>query len=161
MKRLCKIIGVGLVALGLMPATIYGQTISRQSRPDRMMRGNPSIFSPWILRGLDPTAEQQAKLQEIRVAHQATLRDLFNQIRTVRGEFSDKLSAPGEVTTEDFTDQLEQLAKLRHQLLQEGLTVALKVRAVLTPEQRAKAEQMRQRLKQLHEEMRSLYGERK
>jgi hypothetical protein len=38
------------------------------------------------------------------------------------------------------------------------LTVALKVRAVLTPDQRAKAEQIRQRLKQLHEEMRSLYG---
>ena len=158
MKRICKIIGLGLMALSLMPGAVLGQTTLRHSTPVRVMRGSPGIFSPWILRGLDLTAEQQAQLQEIRAAHQATLRDLFNQIRTVRGEIADKLSAAGEATAEDFTDQTERLAKLQQQLLREGLTVALKVRAVLTPDQRAKAEQIRQRLKQLHEEMRSLYG---
>jgi len=161
MKRVSQIIALGLMALSLMPGAVLGQTTLRRGTPVRALGGSPGIFSPWILRGLDLTAEQRAQLQEIRAAHQATLRDLFNQIRTVRVEIADKLSASGEATAEDFTDQIERLAKLRHQLLREGLTVALKVRAVLTPEQRTKAEQIRQRLKQLREEMRSLYGEKK
>jgi len=60
MKRICKIIGAGLMALSLMPGAVLGQTTLRHSTPVRVMRGSPGIFSPWILRGLDLTAEQQA-----------------------------------------------------------------------------------------------------
>ena len=52
--------------------------------------------------------------------------------------------------------QLQRIASLREQLVHESAKVALEVRAILTPEQLARAAQVRDRMRQLHNEMRQL-----
>jgi Spy/CpxP family protein refolding chaperone len=54
---------------------------------------------------------------------------------------------------------VQRLTQLREQLMQEGVKVALQVRAVLTPEQLAKASELKSRMKSLHTEMRNLFKE--
>ena len=51
------------------------------------------------------------------------------------------------------------LHKLRERLADEGLKVALEVRAVLTPEQLTKAADIRRQMEALHAQMRSLLGD--
>jgi Spy/CpxP family protein refolding chaperone len=51
---------------------------------------------------------------------------------------------------------MQRMAQLREQLAQEGLKVALEVRAVLTPEQLIKAGEIKDRMRALHSEMRGL-----
>ena len=60
---------------------------------------------------------------------------------------------------EDLTGQVQRAAQLREQLMQEGLKVALEVRALLTPDQLAKAAQLKDRVRALRAEMRSLFAE--
>jgi hypothetical protein len=74
---------------------------------------------------------------------------------------ADKLFAPGDVRAEDLTSQIQRVAQLREQLMQEGLKVALEVRAVLTPQQLAKATELKERMRALHTEMRELLQEKK
>jgi Spy/CpxP family protein refolding chaperone len=89
-------------------------------------------------------------------AHRATFRRLFADMQAAHKELADKLFAPGTVGIEDFTVLRQRLAEQREQLMQEGLQVALEVREVLTPEQLAKAADIKDRMRALHTEMRGL-----
>src|SRR3990172_4509968 len=68
------------------------------------------------------------------------------------------LVVKGVGLTEAQQALVQQIGQLRVQLTQEALQVALEIRAVLTPEQLARAEQIRHKLKDLRSEMRSLLG---
>jgi Spy/CpxP family protein refolding chaperone len=52
---------------------------------------------------------------------------------------------------------MQQMAQLRQQLMQAGLKVALEMRGVLTPQQLAKAAEIKDRMRVLHTEMRELF----
>jgi Spy/CpxP family protein refolding chaperone len=78
-------------------------------------------------------------------------------LQVAHKDVADKLFAPGEVQTEDLTTQVQRVAQLREQLMQEGLKVALEVRGILTPEQLAKAADLKERMRALHAEMRGLF----
>jgi Spy/CpxP family protein refolding chaperone len=58
-----------------------------------------------------------------------------------------------------LTPQIEQITRLRQQLLQEGLKIALEVHGVLTPEQRTKAAQLKERVRALRGDLRNLLTE--
>jgi Spy/CpxP family protein refolding chaperone len=80
-------------------------------------------------------------------------------LKKAHESLTEKFFASGEVRAEDLTLQMQRVAQLREQLMQEGLKVALEVRGVLTPEQLAKAGEIKDRMKSLHSEMRSLFKE--
>jgi hypothetical protein len=62
------------------------------------------------------------------------------------------------VSPDDLSAIRQQISQLRDQLGQEGLQTALEIRNVLTPDQLAKAAQIRQRMQELQAEMRGLMG---
>jgi Spy/CpxP family protein refolding chaperone len=149
MKAKWKVIGIGLVATSLMSATVYGRPGFR--------RGGHGMIPHRVLKALDLTAEQQDKVNEIKTAHRQRFRELFSQLRTVRREMAGKLFSPGDVTAESMANQVQEVTNLRGQITQEGLTVALKVRALLTSEQLARSAEISERMRELRAEMRSLY----
>jgi len=64
---------------------------------------------------------------------------------------------PGDVQADALAAQMQQMAQLRQQLMQAGLKVALEMRGVLTPQQLAKAAEIKDRMRVLHTEMRELF----
>lgn len=111
----------------------------------------------WLMiRAANLTPEQEAKVRAILSTHRATTRPLVAQLRQTQQELGAKLLAPGPLQPADLQPQLGRIGQLRDQLAQDGAQAALEVRAVLTPEQLARAAQAKERLAQLREEMRQL-----
>lgn len=113
---------------------------------------------PLLVKGVELTEAQQAQVKQIVGAHQVQFRALLAQLRSAHGQLGEKLYAPGPLKADDVAPLVQQIGQLRGQLSQEALQVALEIRAVLTPEQLARAEQIQHKLKDLRSEMRSLLG---
>jgi Spy/CpxP family protein refolding chaperone len=154
---------VGIVVLSVWAATVYGQPRQGMGAmgPSRMMQDGPGMLLPLVLKGIDLTEEQEKQINEIMTAHRATFRTLFGELQAAHRDMADRLFTPGSVQAEDLTPQIQQVAKLREQLMREGLTVALEVRGLLTPAQLAKAAEIKDRMRALHTEMRGLFREKR
>jgi len=113
---------------------------------------------PLLLRGANLTADQKSQVQQIMANHRATFRDLFGQLRAAQDQMANKLFSAGRLQEADLAPQVQQIAQLRNQLADEGLKVVLEIRGVLTPEQLAKASQLKSQMQSLHSQMRSLWG---
>ena len=157
--RTARLAWVGIVALSLWAATAYGQPHHGMGMmgPGRLMGDAPGMMLPLVLKGLDLTAEQQKQVRDNMQEHRATFRTLFSELQVARKDVADKLFAPENVQASDLEPQMQRVSQLREQLMQEGLKVALAVRGVLTPEQLAKAAELKDRLRALHTEMRELF----
>lgn len=154
---------IGIVALSLWTATVYGNPRHGMGMmgPGHMMGEGPGMMLPLVLKGIDLTEAQEKQVRTIMQAHRATLRTLFGELKVAQELMVDKLLTPGEVRAEDLTSQSQRVAQLREQLMQEGLKVALEVRGILTPEQLAKAAEIKERMRSLHTEMRDLFRDKK
>ena len=150
---------VGIVALSLWAATVYGQPRHGLGMmgPGYLMGDAPGTMLPLVLKGVDLTAEQEQHVHDIMKAHRATFRALFRELQGAHKDVADKLFAPGNVQAEELATQMQRVAQLREQLMQEGLKVALEVRGVLTTEQLTKAAEIKDRMRALHTEMRQLF----
>jgi Spy/CpxP family protein refolding chaperone len=150
-----------IVALSLGVATAYAHPRAGMGAmgPGRMMGDAPGMMLPLVLKGVDLTDAQEKQVREIMAAHRTTFRTLFGDLQAAHKDVADKLFAPGDVEAEALTTQMQRVAQLREQLMQEGLKVALEVRRVLTPEQLDKAAELKDRMQALHTEMRGLFKE--
>jgi Spy/CpxP family protein refolding chaperone len=159
--RTPRLAWVGIMALSLWAATAYGQPHHRMRAmgPGHMMENGPGMLLPLVLKNIDLTDEQEKQVHEIMAAHRATFRTLFSELEATHKDLADKLFGPENVRVEDLTIQMQRMAQLRTQLMQEGLQVAIEVRELLTPEQLAKAAEIKDRMRALHTEMRGLFRE--
>jgi Spy/CpxP family protein refolding chaperone len=105
-----------------------------------------------ILRAVGLTDEQKAQIRQIYANHRPQLQALYQQLRAAERQLRDQLYGPNPPTVAD----LDPINRLREQLAAERLQIALEIRNVLTPEQLARAAQIRQRLQQLRQQERSL-----
>lgn len=112
-----------------------------------------------ILQGVKLTPDQQAQVHKILEANHASLHDLFDQLHAAQDALATALLAPGNVTAADVKPLLDHTLQIRQQLAERGLEAMLQVRAVLTPDQLAKAAARRARMKDLEAQMRSLLEE--
>lgn len=144
---------VGLVALLAWAAPARAQEAHfMPPRPG----GDAGMLLPLMLRSAELTPDQQAKVREVIAAHRATTRAIVQQLHQAQAELADKLFAAGAVQEADLAAPLQQIGQLRAQLLQASVRVALEVRTLLTPEQLAKAAQVKDRMRALESEMRQL-----
>lgn len=147
------IVLVGLVALLAWAAPARAQ---ESHFMPRRPGGDAGMLLPLMLRSAELTPEQQAKVREVIAAHRATTRAIVQQLHQAQADLADKLFAPGALQEADLAAQLQQIGQLRAQLLQASARVALEVRTLLTPEQLAKAAQVKDRMRTLESEMRQL-----
>ena len=169
MKKKWSLVTVGLVAVSLCAATVYGQhrfggmgwkgRKGMMGDAPGMMGDGPGMMLPLLLRGADLTPEQKTQVQKIMANNRDEFHTLFNQVRAAQKDLVDQLFASKAVTVDKLAPQVQLVTQLRGQLLQKGLKTALEVRGVLTPEQLTKAAQRRDRLQALHAEMHSLLEE--
>ena len=154
---------IGIIGSLLVVVCLWAPPAHTQFRPGAHERGGMAgdgtgIALPLLLRGANLTSDQKAQVQQIMANHRATFRDLFSQLRATQDQMSDKLFSTGRVQEADLAPQAQQIANLRNQLADEGLRVVLAIRGVLTPEQLAKASQLKSQMESLHSQMRSLWG---
>lgn len=109
-----------------------------------------------ILRAVGLTDPQREQIRQIMANHRPEFQRLGGELRSAREALTTKLYGPGPVSAADIAPLAQQIDQVRAQLTQQRLQVALEIRNILTPEQVAKAAQVRQRMKELHDEMRSL-----
>lgn len=160
MQKKWSIAWVGLIAVSLWSATVYGQPSWGKGHPPGGMRGEGTkMMLPLLLRGADLTDEQKAQVKKIMAAHRPTFQALSKQLRAAHEEMADKLFAAGEVRAENLTPLGQRIAQIREQLMQEGIKVTLEVRGILTSNQLSKAAQTKKRMQELRDEMRGLMGE--
>ena len=135
---------------------IEGAFMGRPPMFDDMPGEGPGVMLPLLLKRADLTADQQAQIHKIMEADHQTLRTLFQQLEAAHAALADKLFAPGPLQASDLTPQVQRIAQLRQQLLEQGLKTTLALRAVLTPEQLAKTALLKDRLQKLRTEMHNL-----
>ena len=121
------------------------------------MDGGPGMLIPLLVHGSDLTADQQQKVQAIMSTNRDAMHTLFGQLRDANNQLADKLLGSTQPQTADLTPLVQQVATLRSQLMQNELNTVLAIRAVLTPDQLAKAATRKAQLKQLRQQMRALF----
>ncbi|MGE0822886.1 MAG: Spy/CpxP family protein refolding chaperone [Candidatus Binatia bacterium] len=159
MKKLWSLAAIGVLAVSLGAATVYGGGRGGWHGQGRGHGGGFAILGPHLLRKLDLSEEQKTRVQQIRDAHRPAFESAFTELRSLHTQIGDRFFAPGAVQSGDFTPQLARAAELRQQMTQEGLAVALEIRAVLSPEQLAKAGELRAQFQELRQQMKELHGQ--
>ena len=139
------IVGVSVVSAGFLLASL----VSARPGHGRSGWGGPGSFPLRVLRHLDLSETQQASIDTIEKKHRESLTSLKNDLRQTRREIMNRLLGEADVETGDFTALQAELSRLHAALLEESLTMALAIRAELTPAQRTEAatrlEEMRAR----------------
>ena len=123
---------------------------------DFMLGDGPGLMLPLMLHHADLTAEQEQRVRELMDADRERLHALFGELESANDALAAKLTAPGPLDAAALQPEVERVARLRRELMDQGLKTAIAVRAVLSPEQLAKAAQVQVRLRKLQSEMREL-----
>jgi Spy/CpxP family protein refolding chaperone len=163
-SAVCRLVSGVLMVAGLAAAPLQAQPMGgapMMGGPSmgHMMHGDsPAMMLHMVLKQANLTPDQQDQVRKIMDADHQTLRTLFTQLAAANTQLADKLFAPGTVQEADLTPQVQQLAQLRQQLMEQGVKTALAIRAVLTPQQLAKVSQTNAQLQKLQAEMHSVLG---
>ena len=111
---------------------------------------------PMLLRNIPLSAEQDVRIRQILGKGRGTTQSLADQLRNAEEKLADQLVSPAPLRAADVQPQLDRISALRHQMLEDAARVSLDIRAVLTHEQLAKAQHVRDRIRLLQAEMRQL-----
>ncbi len=137
---------VALLAVSVAPASAQGWRHHGGGWGDGPLLGVP-------LRTLNLTADQWSQVKSILSSSHSANRSIIQQLRQAQSDLADKLLASPTV---DVSSQLALINGLRSQLLQNSATATAQVLGVLTPDQLAKAAQVRSQLKQLRSQFHQL-----
>ena len=148
------------VVTGLFAATLWSGPVLAQSPLGLDMRGmgpgGPML--PMFMEGIGLNDAQQAQVRQIVANHRTQVQSIVAQLRTAREALAARLYGPDPVSVEVLTPLVQELNQLRGQLTQERLQVTLEIRNILTPDQLARAAQVRQRLNEWRADTQTLPG---
>jgi Spy/CpxP family protein refolding chaperone len=113
---------------------------------------------PLRLLAADLTPAQRAQIRQILIANRADLRATLQELHAAHEALGDRLFAAGALTQQDLASETARVAAAHQKLLDNGTKVMLQVRAVLTPDQLAKAATKKKQLAALHDQIRALMG---
>jgi hypothetical protein len=142
------VLSVGLVVLSATAVFAQG------GRAGGSAWGGPSLSV--LVKAAGLSEAQQAQVKQIVSSHRPQFQALLGQLRAAREGLDAKLYGAEPVAAADLEPALQAISQIRSQLAHESLQVALEVRAILSPEQLARAAQVKQRLGELHQEIRTL-----
>jgi Spy/CpxP family protein refolding chaperone len=112
-----------------------------------------------VLRKVDLTSDQQAKLHQIMGASFTQAQPLMKQLHAIHDQIADKLLSSGAVTASDIAPLQQQENTIHQSLDQQMLSTALQIRGLLTTQQLAKAADLHNQLKATMAQMDSIVGE--
>lgn len=130
--------------------------------PPPMMRGMPGggdapgMVIPLMLHAANLTPEQREKAKALMAANRERLRTLFEQLKTANDALASKLVGSAPVDAAALQPEVARVEQARQQLMEQGLTIVLGLRGILTPEQLAAVTAKRAKLEDLQRQMRDL-----
>ena len=119
-------------------------------------RGGEGLMLPALLRSANLTPDQETRMHDILKARRTAARPIVQSLRQAQQDLADRLLANGTVAMADVQPQLDRINQLRGQLLQNSAQATLDIRAILTPDQVAKAADTKDKLRQLRQQTRQL-----
>ena len=150
------IVLTALAWISLVAAPLQAQPAGGPPMGGMMHGDSPAMMLRMVLKQANLTSQQQDQVRKIMEADHQSLRALFTQLQAANNQVAEKLFAPGPVQAADLVPLVQKVTQLRQQLMEQGVKTALAIRAVLTPQQLAKAAQVQARLGKLQAEMRSI-----
>jgi len=166
-RKLGLILAVAtLLMLPLVPRLVRAQMHGGGNMKACGMMGHGEMMGNGMMGGMSPlpiflraanlTPAQQAQVKKILLDNRAAVHSQSEQMHTAREAIAAKLFSTGPVTASDLSAQTQQIAQAQQQMLQNELSMALQVRAVLTPAQLQKVSQLHTKFESLHQQMRAL-----
>ena len=132
--------------IGLATAGMFA--LSAQAQPP----GPPPMMGPHhgggfgpgrvihvLLRSADLTADQQTQAHQILDANHSAVETIFTNLRQANNDLASLLLGASDVQADALSTQLTKINGLQLQLEQQTANTVLAIRALLTPEQLAKA----------------------
>jgi periplasmic protein CpxP/Spy len=110
------------------------------------------------LRAANLTSAQKDQVKKILDASHAQVKPLFDKLHALHEQTATKLLSPGKLSMADLAPLQKEQAELRGQIDHQMMETALKVRAVLTPEQLKKVSDVNAKLKAIHKQIEALMG---
>ena len=158
-----KIVSLLLLLASIAPAAFAEDRLMiafgpHDAMPGMMLDDPAMMFPPMFLSpkvGLSD--EQRAKVREILARHHPAMHPLFDKLRRANEAFVERLLDPAAKEA-DLEKLLRETVGVREELMRQGLEVALAVRAVMKPEQLAKAVELRNQMRELRKQMHDLMG---
>jgi hypothetical protein len=111
---------------------------------------------PFRLLVAQMSPDQRVQVRQLLRDGRVQMRQIMKALHDAHEELANKSLAPGALTAADLAPTTQKIAALHQQLLDQGVQVMLKIRALATPDQLTKAQATKQKLDALREEMKSL-----
>jgi Spy/CpxP family protein refolding chaperone len=141
MKR--NILLIGLAAAGLTAFTIGTHTAlgmpGMEHRHPPMMGGGPGRLIPLLLHSADLTADQETQVHQLLDADRPAVQQIVSQLRQANDDLANLLLGSQGVQADAVAAQQVVIAGLQQQLAQHETNAVLAIRALLSPDQLAKA----------------------
>jgi len=109
-----------------------------------------------FLRQLDLDEGQRGQIKSILSQQRAAAEPLVKQLRSEKATLSSQFFAPGALQASDLAPEVQKLAALQQQLLDQRIQTAVAIRNVLKPAQLAHAAQLKAEIDALHQQMHNL-----
>ena len=165
-----RVLGLGLLIASLAPVAAWANPdmggggfmhggMHGPFRDPMLVGDDPGLALPALLQGVGLTDDQKKQVQDILKTNRATLFPLFGQLRAANQALADKLISTGPLTKNDLQPLMDQVMKVRGDIMSHGLDVALQVRGLLTQDQLTKAVEVKTKMRDLRNQMRQLLGE--
>ena len=109
-----------------------------------------------LLHRLNLTDAQRTQIQTILSQERESAGTLYQQLHSDKAALSEKFFAPGALQSADLEPQVQQLAAVQQQLLEQRIKTAVAIRNVLSAEQLSQAAQLKSQIQALHEQLHNL-----
>lgn len=105
------------------------------------------------------TSDQQAQVHQIMAANFTQAQPLMRHLHKIHDQIADKLLSTTAVSAADIAPLQQQESQIHQQLDQQMLASALRIRALLTPDQLSRAADLHTKLKALCDQLHALVGD--
>jgi Spy/CpxP family protein refolding chaperone len=153
MRRNVTVIALIFVflAFGFFPSLVFSQA---QEKPGKEVKPAPARPGEKFL---ELTAEQKAKLDELRKMQQEERKEFMENMRAVRQDLDQLLRNP-EADQKEIDAVIDKMAKLRASHLKKSIQHRREVRKIFTPEQLEKMARLKPGMARDLARMRALRG---
>jgi|RhiMetdeSRZDD1v2_1073273.scaffolds.fasta_scaffold134510_3 hypothetical protein len=143
---------IGMVIASLWAATgfvqpVWGQDEGHARRGGMLLR---------LLYKLDLREDQKAQVKQILASHRPALQSLRDQLHIYREQLADGLMGTSQVTLDQLQSLAKQVTDQQGAIAQEWLKAMYEVRLLLDQDQLVKLAGLKDNLRMLHQEMRTL-----
>ena len=141
------LVWVFVFACGL-PVVCRAQGAPGFPTPPATAASGLSLPPPFLmaLRVVDLTPAQQNKMNQLMASGREQSEEPIKELRSIHEQIANMLLGTGPVSEADLASFAQRAGRIDQQMQQQWLTTALRVRALLTPEQLTKMNQFHQQV---------------